>query len=98
MENKEKILIVLCVVLLAGALIFGADKVSAHSDAEFAAAESIISHNTPCSELNDTQLEMIGDYYMEQIHPGEQHEYMDAMMGGEGSCTNAYSNGLQILL
>ncbi|RME78637.1 hypothetical protein D6774_00510 [Candidatus Woesearchaeota archaeon] len=48
-------------------------------------AQKIISAQTPCSELNDEQLEAIGDYYMEQMHPGEQHELMDEMMGGEGS-------------
>jgi len=35
--------------------------------------------------LTEEQLEAIGDYYMEQMHPGEAHELMDKMMGGEGS-------------
>src|SRR3989344_2462526 len=40
-----------------------------------------------CSELSDEQLEVMGDYYMEQMHPGESHELMDTMMGGEGSAS-----------
>ena len=38
-----------------------------------------------CSEISDDQFEELGDAYMEQIHPGQAHEYMDQMMGGEGS-------------
>jgi len=38
-----------------------------------------------CNKLSDEQLESVGDYYMEQMHPGEAHEIMDRMMGGEGS-------------
>ena len=52
---------------------------------EFAEAKSIIDAKTPCSKLNENQLESIGDYLMEQMHPGEAHELMDRMMGGEGS-------------
>lgn len=59
--------------------------VAAHSDEDFAQAEKIISQNISCQGLSSEQLEMLGDYFMEQIHPGEAHEYMDQMMGGEGS-------------
>lgn len=52
---------------------------------EFAEAKKIIDAKTPCSSLNENQLEIIGDYLMEQIHPGQAHELMDRMMGGEGS-------------
>ncbi len=59
----------------------------AHGNESFARAEAIISNQTPCSQLTDSQLEMLGDYYMEQMHPGKQHELMDRMMGGEGSAS-----------
>ncbi|MEM3126605.1 MAG: hypothetical protein QW331_00855 [Candidatus Woesearchaeota archaeon] len=59
--------------------------VSADGDHDFTEAKEIIAKQTPCSELTDEQLEKIGDYYMEQMHPGEAHEAMDKMMGGEGS-------------
>ena len=57
-----------------------------YADAEeFAEAKKIIDAKTPCSKLTENELEMIGDYLMEQMHPGEAHEAMDKMMGGEGS-------------
>lgn len=53
----------------------------------FDEAARLIQSNVPCSSLSDDQLELMGDYYMEQMHPGELHERMDAMMGGEGSAS-----------
>lgn len=74
-------------VLLIGMIVFSfaIPLVSAHGDETFLNAEHIIAEQTPCNELTDGQLANIGDYYMEQMHPGEQHEYMDEVMGGEGS-------------
>ena len=72
------------------ALILGmmlAFPAAAHSDEDFEKAEMLIAGNAPCSELSDEQLELMGDYYMEQMHPGELHEIMDERMGGEGSET-----------
>ena len=54
---------------------------------EFAEAKKIIDAKTPCSQLTESQLEIIGDYLMEQMHPGQAHETMDKMMGGEGSAS-----------
>ncbi len=51
----------------------------------FAEGEQLVKDKIDCGQLNDEQLEKIGDYYMEQMHPGEAHELMDQMMGGEGS-------------
>ena len=50
-------------------------------------ALDIIQNKTPCSQLSDDELEAIGEYYMEQMHPGQQHVMMDNMMGGEGSAS-----------
>ncbi|MBI2657210.1 hypothetical protein HYX08_00780 [Candidatus Woesearchaeota archaeon] len=52
---------------------------------DFAEAKKLIGAKAACSSLNEKQLEGIGDYLMEQTHPGEAHEAMDKMMGGEGS-------------
>jgi hypothetical protein len=38
-----------------------------------------------CEKVNDDDLERLGDAIMEQQHPGQAHEIMDQMMGGEGS-------------
>lgn len=51
----------------------------------FTETKQLIDSGVSCDKLTDEQLESIGDYYMEQMHPGEQHEVMDRMMGGEGS-------------
>jgi len=66
-------------------LVINVNFSSAHGEETFAAAEDIIKQKIACDELNEDQLEILGDYYMEQMHPGESHEYMDEMMGGEGS-------------
>lgn len=63
--------------------IFGV--VSAEEMHDFSAAKNIIDNKVPCSELSQGDLEELGDYYMEQMHPGDAHEVMDQMMGGEGS-------------
>ena len=57
----------------------------AHGEDPFDEAKQLIDSKTSCDQLNDEQLEMIGDYLMEQMHPGEQHENMDNALGGEGS-------------
>lgn len=59
--------------------------VVAHEEDLFAEAEEIINSKISCGQLSEAQLEAVGEYYMEQMHPGELHERMDAMMGGEGS-------------
>ncbi len=61
---------------------------AAFSDSEsFDEAKRLVDSGIKCVELSDDQLEMLGDYSMEKMHPGEAHELMDAMMGGEGSET-----------
>ena len=38
-----------------------------------------------CEEVLESQFEKLGDTWMESVHPGESHDYMERMMGGEGS-------------
>jgi len=58
---------------------------AAHEEETFAQAEEIIKQKISCDNLTNEQLEILGEHYMEQMHPGEAHELMDDMMGGEGS-------------
>ncbi len=56
-----------------------------HSEESFKEAQELINTKISCDKLTDEKLELMGDYFMEQMHPGESHEMMDKMMGGEGS-------------
>ncbi len=66
-------------VILA-ALVLAAVSVFAHA-ADFNETKRLISSNVACGELSDEQLEEIGEYYMEQMHPGESHDFMHQRMG-----------------
>lgn len=57
----------------------------AHEQEDFDNVVRLIQSKIPCDQLSDEQLELMGDYFMEQMHPGELHEIMDERMGGEGS-------------
>src|SRR3989338_2146976 len=61
------------------------NSVLAQEEHDFTEAKQIVDSGVSCSKLTNEQLEEIGNYYMEQMHPGEAHEMMDNMMGGEGS-------------
>src|SRR3989338_11379053 len=79
----KKIISAMIVVFL---LSFGL--VNAITQQEINEAKSLIDSKADCKSLSDSQLEIIGEYYMEQMHPGESHELMHKMMGiKEGSET-----------
>ena len=65
-------------------MLFFISLVSAHEH-DFVETKQLIDSGIDCDKLTDGQLESIGEYYMEQMHPGEQHEMMDQIMGGEES-------------
>ncbi len=65
----------LVILILFG--IFGV--VSADGDA-FAEGKELVESNTSCDKLTEHQLEEIGEYIMEQMHPGTSHEAMHNMM------------------
>src|SRR3989339_1964986 len=71
-------------ILISGMLLLGVSLVSAHEH-DFDETKQLIDSGIGCDKLADQQLESIGDYYMEQMHPSKAHEMMDQMMGGEGS-------------
>ena len=78
----NKMLFVMAIILL---LSLGL--VNAHiTQQEIKETKSLIDAKVDCKSLSDTQLEIMGEYYMEQMHPGESHELMHQMMGlKEGS-------------
>lgn len=59
--------------------------VSASETEEIEKGKQLVKSKISCSSLSDSQLESIGEYYMELMHPGQLHEIMDQRMGGEGS-------------
>lgn len=74
------------ILMMVGALlIFSLGIAFADGTHDFNETKELIDSGVSCSQLTTGQLEEIGDYYMEQMHPGEEHEIMDRMMGGEGS-------------
>ncbi len=80
MKNKF-IIEIIFVILLSFTII------AQEEEHNFTKTKELIDSGVSCTKLTNEQLEEIGDYYMEQMHPGEAHEYMDRMMGGEGSET-----------
>ena len=77
----KKIIYVIAVILLLNLSL-----VSAITQQEINEAKSLIDSKADCKSLSNSQLEIMGEYYMEQMHPGESHELMHQMMGlREGS-------------
>ena len=77
----KKITSILVILLLSIVVVLAQES----HDSEIEEGKGLVESRTSCDKLSNEQLEAIGDYYMEQMHPGEAHEIMDNMMGGEGS-------------
>ncbi len=52
-------------------------------ETEIEEGKKLVESGISCDKLSDEQLEAIGEYLMEQMHPGEAHEAMHEMMGME---------------
>ena len=77
---KNRVLILVVILLLNLSLA------NAITQQEIKEAKSLIDSKADCKSLSDSQLEIIGEYSMELMHPGESHEAMHKMMGiKEGS-------------
>ena len=81
-DDMKKILSL--TILIFSIFLLNVSPVFAHEH-DFTETKQLIDSEINCDKLTDEQLEAIGDYYMEQMNPGEAHEMMDQMMGGEGS-------------
>ena len=67
-------------------LLLNISLANAITQQEIKEAKSLIDLKVDCKSLSDSQLEIIGEYSMELMHPGESHEAMHKMMGiKEGS-------------
>ncbi len=64
-------------------LLLGLGFVEAISQQEIREAKRLVESNVDCNTLSDAQLELIGEYAMERMHPGDAHELMHSMMGLE---------------
>ena len=78
---KKILFTVLVVILLSLFSVFAQE----NHENEIEEGKNLVKSSIDCNDLTEEQLEAIGEYYMEQMHPGEAHEIMDNMMGGEGS-------------
>lgn len=52
-------------------------------ESEIKEGKNLVESKVSCEQLTDEQLEAVGEYLMEQMHPGESHEAMHKMMGME---------------
>src|SRR3989344_9159907 len=77
----KKTILILVIFLLGIVAVLAQE----NHDSEIEEGKNLVESKISCDKLSDEQLEAMGDYYMEQMHPGEAHEMMDQMMGGEGS-------------
>ncbi len=78
MKSVNKTIFVVIVALLLGLSL-----VNAITQQDINEAKRLIYSKADCKTLSDSQLEIIGEYYMEQMHPGEAHGLMHKMMALE---------------
>src|SRR3989338_6085254 len=77
---RKTILVIFAVLMLTLNLV------NAITQQEIKEAKVLIDSKVDCKSLSDAQLEIIGEYEMELMHPGDSHEAMHKMMGlKEGS-------------
>ena len=77
---RKTILVIFAVLMLTLNLV------NAITQQEIKEAKGLIDSKVDCKSLSDAQLEIIGEYEMELMHPGDSHEAMHKMMGlKEGS-------------
>lgn len=85
-KNYSSITFLFLLVLSLGSVLAEGEIGESHGhETLFEKAEQVINANIPCDDLNENDLEALGEYSMEQMHPGEAHKIMDDRMGGEGS-------------
>ena len=71
---------VLAALLFGTIFIYAAPAENSISQ-EISEGKQLVDSRASCSSLSSGQLEAIGEYIMEQMHPGASHELMHQMMG-----------------
>ena len=86
MKKINKNLLVFGITFLVVTLFLSIGLVNAVSQEELNEAKSLIDSKIACNNLTSDQLEIIGEYYMEQMMPGESHKRAHEIIGlKEGS-------------
>ena len=71
-------------LLIMGLLLFGGAVAQEDGHAsEIEEGRILVDSKADCDTLSDDQLEAVGEYYMELMHPGPLHDAMHYMMGLE---------------
>jgi hypothetical protein len=81
-DNMKKLYSIFLIVLLLSMSSFA--YASEGHEAEIEEGRQLVESQVSCDELTDEQLEAIGEYVMESMHPGEAHDLMHERMGVEG--------------
>lgn len=76
--NTKKIIYL--IVLILSISLVTAHHVK-HDEIDYNEVKQLIDSNINCDKLTNEQLEEMGEYYMEQMHPGKEHNMMADMMG-----------------
>lgn len=76
-----KLLAIIISILIVPVFVL-ADSEKNHQN-EIERGRQLVASKASCDELTEEDLEAIGEYLMEQMHPGESHEAMHQMMGME---------------
>src|SRR3989338_4473171 len=80
---KKRIVAVAFAVLMLVLLPLASVAIETDEASEIAEGKELVESGLACDNLSDEQLEAIGEYIMEQMHPGEAHELIHKRMGIE---------------
>ena len=83
MKNGIRNLIGIFFLLFLFSLVSAEDPILSEHEQEIEEGRELVESKIQCEELTDKELEAIGEYYMELMHPGSLHEAMHDIMGLE---------------
>lgn len=75
----KKLYFICLIILVLVSTVFAAET----HEAEIEEGRQLVESQVSCDDLTDEQLEAIGEYTMETMHPGEAHDAMHEQMGLE---------------